>query len=427
MGRGCNPATSRRFPPSIRGCRFAPDPAAPPTHDPVPRLTDRFARFPAYPLAHVPQRKRELLQQGVDVIDLGAGDADLAPPPAAVAALQRAAETPSLGRYGFGLGHVPFREAISAWMQRRFGTRFDPITEVVPLLGSKEGLAHVAFAYLGTGDVALIPEPAYQAYLGGTLLSDATPHVYPLRPRTNFLVELEELPADVASRTRVVYLNYPNNPTTAIAPRDYLERVVRFCRERDILLVYDNAYSELAFDGYVPPSIFEIDGARDVAIEFHSLSKTYNMTGWRCGWAVAKPEIAAPLAKVKTFLDTGTYMGIQAAGVAAIESWSEFLPGNLAIFRERRDAAVAAFRGAGFTVESPAATMYLWIPLPDGVPSKLFADRLMEEEGVIVLPGSGFGAGGEGFFRISFIVPPARLAEAATRAGRILVNVGAPV
>ncbi len=388
----------------------------------MPRLSDRFHHFPAYPLAHVPQRKRELLLRGVDVIDLGAGDADLAPPAAAVAALQRAAETPSLGRYGFGLGHVPFREAIVAWMERRFGTRFDPMAEVVPLIGSKEGLAHIAFAYLGSGDVAIIPEPAYQAYLGGTLMSDAQPYVYPLRPRTNFLVELEELPTDVVNRARVVYLNYPNNPTTAVAPLDYLERTVRFCRERDILLVFDNAYSELAFDGYIPPSIFEIDGARDVAVEFHSLSKTYNMTGWRCGWAVAKPEIAGALAKVKSFVDTGTYMGIQAAGVAALESWGDFVPGNVAVFQERRDAAVQAFRTAGFTVESPRATMYLWIPLPEGVASKSFADRLLEEEGVIVLPGSGFGAGGEGFFRISFIVSPERLAEAAQRAGRLLAR-----
>ena len=388
----------------------------------MPRLSHRFHHFPAYPLAHVPQRKRELLLRGVDVIDLGAGDADLAPPAAAVAALQRAAETPALGRYGFGLGHVPFREAIVAWMERRFGTRFDPMAEVVPLIGSKEGLAHVAFAYLGAGDVAIVPEPAYQAYLGGTLMSDAQPFVYPLRPRTNFLVELEELPVDVVNRARVVYLNYPNNPTTAVAPRDYLGRTVRFCRERDILLVFDNAYSELAFDGYSPPSIFEIDGARDVAVEFHSLSKTYNMTGWRCGWAVAKPEIAGALAKVKTFVDTGTYMGIQAAGVAALESWGDFVPANVAIFQERRDAAVQAFRTAGFTVESPRATMYLWIPLPEGVASKSFADRLLEEEGVIVLPGSGFGAGGEGFVRISFIVSPERLAEAAQRAGRLLAR-----
>ena len=386
----------------------------------MPQLTERFRNFPVYPLAHVPVRKRELLQRGVDVIDLGAGDADLAPPPAAVEALARSAHTPALGRYGCGLGHVPFREAISSWMQSRFGQRFDPLTEVVPLIGSKEGIAHVAFAYLGRGDVAIVPEPAYQAYIGGTLLSDATPHLYPLRPRTRFLVDLDEIPRDVLARTRVLYLNYPNNPTAAIAPRDYLERVVAVCRERDILLVYDNAYSELAFDGYVPPSIFQIEGARDVAIEFHSLSKTYNMTGWRCGWAVARPEISAALAKVKTFVDTGTYMGIQAAGVAAIQSWKEFVPPNVAIFKERRDAAVSAFRSAGFECEMPKATMYLWIALPEGIPSRPFADRLMEEEGVIVLPGSGFGAGAEGFFRVSFIVPPDRMATAAERAGRVL-------
>jgi len=386
----------------------------------LPQLTHRIKAFPVYPLAHVPARKRELLQRGVDVIDLGAGDADLAPPPAAIEALVKAAHTPSMGRYGFGLGHVPFRQAISDWMASRFGHRFDPISEIVPLIGSKEGIAHIAFAYLGRGDVAIVPEPAYQAYVGGTLLSDATPYIYPLRPRTNFLVELDEIPRETLDRTRVVYLNYPNNPTAAIAPRDYLERVVRTCRARDILLVYDNAYSELAFDGYVPPSIFEIDGARDVAIEFHSLSKTYNVTGWRCGWAVAKPEISAALAKVKTFVDTGTYMGIQAAGVAAIASWKDFVPPNVAIFKERRDAAVSAFRSAGFSCEVPQATMYLWIALPEGVASRPFAERLMEEEGVIVLPGAGFGAGGEGFFRVSFIVSPARMSEAAERAGRVL-------
>ncbi|MGQ0649955.1 MAG: aminotransferase class I/II-fold pyridoxal phosphate-dependent enzyme [Gemmatimonadaceae bacterium] len=388
----------------------------------MPRQAPRFESLPVYPLAHIPGRKRELLQRGVDVIDLGAGDADLAPPPRAVEALQRAAATPSLGRYGFGLGHVPYREAIVAWMHRRFGVTFNPLTDVVPLIGSKEGLAHIAFAYLGPGDVAIVPEPAYQAYLGGALMADATPHTYPLRPRTNFLIELDELPVAVQSRTRVVYLNYPNNPTTAVAPRAYLERVVAWCRERDVLLVFDNAYSELAFDGYVPPSIFEIDGAREVALEFHSLSKTYNMTGWRSGWAVGNAQLAGALSKVKTFVDTGAYMGIQAAGVAALESWEEFVPANVAIFRERRDAAVSAFRDAGFPVEPPRATMYLWIPLPEGVPAKVFADRLMEEEGVIVMPGSGFGGGGEGYVRISFIVPPDRLREAAQRAGRLLAT-----
>ncbi len=386
----------------------------------MPRFSARFSGFPVYPLAHIPVRKKALLEAGVDVIDLGAGDADLAPPPAAVARLQAAAAQPALQRYGFGLGHVPFREAVAAWMQRRFGAPFNPMTEIVPLLGSKEGLAHVAFAFLGPGDIGIIPDPAYQAYIGGTLLSDATPYVYALRPRTDFLIDLDEIPSDTLARTRVLYLNYPNNPTAAIAPRDYLERVVRVCNERDILLVYDNAYSEMGFDGYVPPSIFEIDGARNVAIEFHSLSKTYNMTGWRCGWAAGNPTLIGALAKVKSFTDTGQYMGIQAAGVAAIESWSAFVPGNVATFQARRDAAVTAFRAAGFTADIPRATMYLWMPLPDGISSALFADRLREERGVIVLPGSGFGAGGEGFFRISFIQSPERIAQAAQRAGAVL-------
>ena len=360
----------------------------------------------------------------MDVIDLGAGDADLAPPKAATEALARAAADPALGRYGFGLGYVPYREAISRWMELRFAQRFDPLAEIVPLIGSKEGIAHLAFGFLQPGDVAIVPEPGYMAYAGGTLLSDAEVYAYALRPRTNFLVDLDEVPRDVMDRTRVLFLNYPNNPTAAIAPREYLTDIVTRCRERDILLVYDNAYSEMAFDGYVPPSIFEIDGARDVAIEFHSLSKTYNMTGWRCGWAAGSRAICSVLSRVKSFVDTGAYMGIQYAGVAALESWESFLPGNLAIFRERRDAAVAAFREAGFVCDIPQATMYLWISLPDGIPSAGFADRLMDDEGVIVLPGSAFGSGGEGFFRVSFITAPARIAEAARRAGKVLSQWG---
>jgi LL-diaminopimelate aminotransferase len=388
----------------------------------VPPSAKRFVTLPDYPLATIPQRKRELLERGVDVIDLGAGDADLAPPAAALARMQEAVVEPAMSRYGFGMGYRPYREAISAFMQRRFGVTCDPMTEVVPLVGSKEGISHLAFAYMEPGTVGIIPEPGYNAYQGGTLLAGGEAYRYPLRPRTKFLVELDEIPSDVLDRARILYLNYPNNPTAAVAPVEYLERVVKTCRERDILLVYDNAYSEMAFDGYVPPSIFEVDGARDVAIEFHSLSKTYNMTGWRCGWAVARPEVAKNLAKVKSFVDTGQFMAIQAAGVAALESHDSFLPGNLAIFKERRDAAVTAFRAAGFACEVPLATMYLWIKLPDGVLSAEFAERLLEDEGVIVMSGSSFGAGGEGFFRISFIMPPARIAEAAVRAGRVLAS-----
>lgn len=388
----------------------------------MPPFSARFVTLPEYPLATIPQRKRELLARGVNVIDLGAGDADLPAPAAAVERLRTAVGEPALNRYGFGLGLPRFRETAAAWMEQRFGVRFDPYRELVPLIGSKEGLSHLALAYLGRGDVAIVPEPGYNSYLGGTLLSDATKYPYALRPRTQFLVDLDDVPPDVLRRTRVLYLNYPNNPTAAIAPVSYLEDVVRRCRELDILLVYDNAYSELAFDGYVPPSIFEIDGARDVAIEFHSLSKTYNMTGWRCGWAVAKPEVAGALAKVKSFVDTGQFMAVQAAGVAALESWAQFVPGNVAVFRERRDAAVEAFRAAGLTCDVPQATMYVWIALPEGLPSAAFSDRLMEEEGVIVMPGSAFGPGGEGFFRVSFITSPERIREAARRTGRVLAS-----
>ncbi|HWE43462.1 MAG TPA: aminotransferase class I/II-fold pyridoxal phosphate-dependent enzyme [Gemmatimonadaceae bacterium] len=388
----------------------------------MPRLAPRFATLPVYPGAHVPARKRELVARGVDVIDLGAGDADLAAPPAAIAALKRAVDDPAMSRYGFGLGLPAYREAISRWMEERFGVRFDPFTEVVPLIGSKEGIAHLAMAYVGTGDVTIIPEPGYLAYLGGTLLGEGTAYTVPLRPEHDFLVDLEAIPPAVLKRARILYLNYPNNPTAAVAPRDYLERVVERCRELDVLLVYDNAYSELAYDGYVPPSIFEIAGADDVAIEFHSLSKTYNMTGWRCGWAVARPSVAAALAKVKTFVDTGAFMAVQAAGVAALESWADWVPGNVAIFRERRDAAAEAFRAAGFACATPRAAMYLWCPLPAGIASRDFADRLLDEEGVVVLPGSALGSGGEGYFRVSFIKPPERLREAAGRAGRLLAR-----
>ncbi len=393
----------------------------------MPTLSSRMATLPPYPLAHIPQKKRELIARGVDLIDLGAGDADLAPPAVALEAMAKALKEPAMHRYGFGLGHVPFREAASRYMQDRFGQRFDPLTEIVPLIGSKEGLAHLAFAYMNPGDVAIIPEPGYQAYVGGALLSLAEPYVIPLKREHDFLVELDYVPADVLKRAKIVYVNYPNNPTAAIAPRDYLERLVAKCRTLGLLLVYDNAYAELAFDGYVPPSIFEIEGARECAIEFHSLSKSFNMTGWRCAWAVAAPSIAAALARIKSFTDTGPFMAIQAAGVAALDNWRSFVPGNVAVFQQRRDAAVAAFSEAGFTVESPKASMYLWIPLPAGVSSKEFADRLMNEEGVVVLPGSGFGAGGEGYFRISFIQPPERLAEAARRAGRVLATYGAHV
>jgi LL-diaminopimelate aminotransferase len=387
----------------------------------VPPYNERITNLPPYPLAHIPRKKRELIARGVDLIDLGAGDAILPPPEEALERMERAIREPAMGRYGFELGLLEYREAIVRFMKKRFGVTFDPLTEVVPLIGSKEGLAHLAFAYLDRGDYAIMPEPGYNAYMGGTILSNGTPYRYELRADNGFLVDLDEVPSDVLAHTKILYLNYPGNPTAAIAPVEYLERVVKRCRELDIVLVYDNAYSEVAYDGYVPPSIFEIEGARDVALEFHSMSKTFNMTGWRCGWACGKPELVHALATVKSFIDTGSFLAIQAAAAAALDVHDEFVPKNMAIFTERRDAAVAAFRENGFTCEVPKAAMYLWIPLPAHIPSKLFADRLMEE-GVIVMAGAAFGQGGEGFFRISFIVPPERMREAAKRAGRVLAS-----
>lgn len=387
----------------------------------MPPYNERVTNLPPYPLAHIPRKKRELIARGVDLIDLGAGDAILLPPEEALQRMERAIREPAMGRYGFELGLMEYREAIVRFMKKRFGVTFDPLTEVVPLIGSKEGLAHLAFAYLDRGDYAIMPEPGYNAYMGGTILSNGTPYRYELRADNNFLVELDDVPSDVLARTKILYLNYPGNPTAAIAPLDYLERVVKQCKQHDIVLVYDNAYSEVAYDGYVPPSIFEVAGARDVALEFHSMSKTYNMTGWRCGWACGRPELVHALATVKSFIDTGSFLAIQAAAAAALDVHDEFVPKNMAIFTERRDAAVAAFRENGFTCDVPKAAMYLWIPLPPHIPSKVFADKLMEE-GVVVMAGAAFGKGGEGFFRISFITSPERIREAAKRAGRVLAS-----
>ena len=382
--------------------------------------TRRLLSLPEYPLAKIPEQKRELIARGVDVIDLGAGDADLSPPEVVLQRLAEASRIPSMSRYGFGLGLMEFREAITRWMQRRFGVSFDPVREIVPLLGSKEGISHIALAFVSKGDATIVPDPGYNAYVGGTLLAEGEPYKVALRPENNFLIDLDEIPRDVLKRAKILYLNYPNNPTSAIAPREYLAAAVKRCRELDIVLVYDNAYSELAFDGYVPPSIFEIEGAREVAIEFHSMSKTYNMTGWRCGWAAGRQELTSALVKVKSFIDTGTFLAIQAAAATALDHAEEFIPGNVAVFKTRRDAAVSAFAENGFHCVAPKATMYLWLPLPSSVPSALFAERLLEDEGVIVLPGSLLGKGGEGFFRVSFITTPERIREAANRAGRVL-------
>ena len=387
-----------------------------------PRIADRVGQLPGYPLARIPQRKRDLIQQGVDVIDLGAGDDDVLPPPVAVQAMKEAMRHSQLHRYGFQLGLPLFRRAVVHYHQRRFGQQFDPMAEVLPLLGSKEGLAHLALALCNAGDVCVVPEPGYQCYIGGAIGAGAQVHLYPLTPRTRFLVELGELPPDVLRRTRLVYLNYPNNPTAAIAPRDYLERAVAVCREYGIALAYDNPYVEITFDGYRAPSIFEIEGAREVALEFHSVSKSFTLTGWRLGWAIGNPALVAALQKVKSYYDTGPFLAVQHAGVAVLDHAEEIVGPVVARYQARRDAAVVALRRAGFEVAVPQATLYLWVPLPAGVSSADFATAAMETEGVIVLPGSSFGASAEGFFRIALTAPEPRIEEAVTRLGRVLAR-----
>jgi len=389
----------------------------------VTRLSKRLSALHTYPMAELPAIKRRLLQQGVDLIDVGAGDADFPPPRVAVEALARAANDPTMSRYAFQLGLPAFREAAAAYLQRRFGVTVDPFTELHPLLGSKEGIAHLALALLDPGDVAIVPEPGYAVYHGGTVLANGEPYPYALTPRTDFLLELEEIPADVLRRAKLVYLNYPNNPTAAVAPRDYLARTVEFCRRHGILIAYDNPYCEITFDGYVAPSIFEIPGAREVAVEFHSISKSFCMTGWRLAWAVGRPDLIAALARVKNYVDTGAFLAVQAAGAAVLARAEELVRPYVERFRERRDAMLPALRANGFEAATPRATMYLWPPLPEGILSAAFQKRALEEVGVVVLPGTAFGDGAEGFFRIALTVDSPRLVEAAERLGKVLAAV----
>jgi LL-diaminopimelate aminotransferase len=388
----------------------------------VGHIARRVGEFPGYPLAHIPRRKRELIAAGVDVIDVGAGDPVEAPPALALEALAEALKDPAMSKYGFQLGLPAFREAVVRYHQRRFGTSLDPMTEVLPLIGSKEGLAHFALATTNPGDVVIVPEPGYQCYIGGAIASGAEARIAPLRPEADFLVELGELPRDVLRRISLVYLNYPNNPTAAVAPRDYLERTVAVCREYGIALAYDNPYVEITFDGYRAPSIFEIEGAREVAVEFHSCSKSFTMTGWRLGWAAGNRELITALTTIKSYHDTGPFLAVQKAGAVVLDHAERVVAEAVERFTVRRDAAVKALNAAGFEVPVPQATLYLWVPLPEGLKSAEFARLAMEEEGVVVMPGSGFGASGEGFFRVALTVGEERLAEAAERMGRVLAR-----
>jgi LL-diaminopimelate aminotransferase len=383
-------------------------------------ISARVQSLPGYPLAEIPTLKRRLVESGVDVIDLGAGDNDTPPPAIAVSAMHEALADPAYSKYGFQQGLPAFRQAASRWVERRFGRRFDPVGEILPLIGSKDGLAHLPFAVVNPGDATIVPEPGYQAYLGGSLLAGAEPHIAPLRRENDFLLDFTGIPEAVLHRAKLAFVNYPNNPTAAVATPEYLERAVATCRRHGILLAYDNAYCDLTFDGYRAPSIFEIPGAADVALEFFSLSKSFSMTGWRLGFAVGRAELIGALTRVKSYVDTGPFLAVQKAGAAVLDRSDEIVAPIREELLRRRDAAVPALRQAGFVLEAPKAAMYLWVALPAGLPSAAFARRALEETGAVVLPGSSFGPAGEGYFRIALTVGADRLREAAGRLGQVL-------
>ncbi|MEE9132669.1 MAG: aminotransferase class I/II-fold pyridoxal phosphate-dependent enzyme [Gemmatimonadota bacterium] len=386
----------------------------------MPKFSKRFLNLPAYALADVPKIKAQLIEDGVDVIDLGAGDADQMPPAQAIEAIREAVTQERYSRYPFSRGLPEFRIKIAEWMKQRFGLELDPFDEILPLIGSKEGIAHLPLVYLDVGDGAIIPDPGYYPYFGGTYMAGADVIKVPLRQEKAFLLDWSEVPREKLAHTKLVYLNYPNNPTGAVASEEYFEEALEFCRRHDALLINDNAYSEVAFDGYRPPSVLQLEGAREVAVEFYSLSKTFNMTGWRVGWVAGHSDTIKAMTRIKPYYDTGAFLACQAAGVAALDAWSEFVPKNIAIFQARRDAAVEAFREAGFEVQSPRATLYLWIPIPSGEPSVDFARRILQESGVVLFPGAGMGEGGEGFFRVALTKPAERIREAAQRVAEVL-------
>ncbi len=375
----------------------------------------RLSLIPPYLFKAIDDKKEEVRARGVDIIDLGVGDPDLPTPRFIVERMQEAVADPATHRYPMYSGLSRFREAVARWYRRRFGVELDPETEVLTLIGCKEGLAHLPLAVNNPGDVNLVTTPAYPVYRMGTLFAGGNPYAVPLLPENHFLPDLRQIPPIEARDAKLFFFNYPNNPTAATADLEFFRQVADFCREYRIIAVHDACYSELAFDGYRPPSFLEVPGAMEVGIEFHSLSKTYSMTGWRLGMAVGNREVLAALGKIKSNIDSGVFDAIQLAGIAALDSDQECVREYCRIYQERRDVVVAGLRRLGYQVDPPKATFYVWLKTPPGVNSMDFATRLLEEAGVVVVPGVGFGPPGEGFVRLALTVPKERLEEAVDR------------
>jgi LL-diaminopimelate aminotransferase len=378
------------------------------------KKAERIQKLPPYLFAEIDRLKRQVAARGVDLINLGIGDPDTPTPAHIVERLRDAAKNPANHRYPDYEGLPSFRRAAAGWMERRYGVHLDPDTEVVSLIGSKEGIANMAVAFVDPGDVVLVPDPGYPVYHIGTSFNGGTTYRLPLRRENGFLPDLSAIPDEVAKRAKLLWLNYPNNPTSAVAPRSFFADVIRFAERHDVIVCHDAAYAEIYF-GERPPSILEIPGGREVAIEFHSLSKTFSMTGWRIGFAVGNPELIGGLGKVKTNVDSGVFQAVQEAAIAALTGDAGVVDELRAMYRERRDVLVDGLGRIGLPCEPPAGTFYVWVPVPRGLTAAGLATRCLTEAGVVVTPGNGFGDAGEGYIRFTLCSPVERLREAVDR------------
>jgi LL-diaminopimelate aminotransferase len=352
---------------------------------------------------------------GIDLISLGIGDPDTPTPSLVSDALCEHARRPDTHRYPSNKGRPSFRESVAAFYERRFGVQLDPDTEIIPALGGKEAIANLNLAFLDPGDIALASDPGYPVYTSGPILAGADPYYLPLRPENAFLPDLEAIPPDILARARMLYLNYPNNPTGAVIEDDFFARVVEFAKANDLVVIHDNAYSELTYDGYVAPSFLETPGAKDVGLEVFSLSKAYNMTGWRIAAVVGNPELVRIYWQLKTNIDSGMFEALQEAGAAALLSDQSSVAEMQEVYRRRRDTLVPALQAIGLHVEPPKGTIYIWAPVPEGETSASFTQKMIEDAAVVMSPGTGFGPSGEGFVRMSLTVEDERLDEAAER------------
>ncbi|MBI3314308.1 MAG: LL-diaminopimelate aminotransferase [Candidatus Omnitrophica bacterium] len=379
------------------------------------QAAERLRILPPYLFAEIDRRKRELAAQGKDLVDFGVGDPDLPTPVFIIEALSEGARDPRNHRYALDAGMPVFRQSISQWFKKRFNVALDSEKEILPLIGSKEGIAHLPLAVLNPGDVSLIPDPCYPPYRSGTYFAGGIPYLMPLLESNDFLPDFSGIPPDVLKKAKLLYLNYPNNPTSAIASKAFFQEAVDFAHKHGLIIAQDAAYSEIGFNGYEAPSILEIPGAKEVAIEFHSLSKTFNMTGWRVGFAAGNPELIAHLAKVKSNVDSGIFQAVQLAGKKALDEGEQAHQANLRIYERRRDLLVGGFKNLGWDIPSPKATFYCWIPVPPGSTSSEFALKFLTDLSIVVTPGNGFGTYGEGYFRLSLTLPEERIQEALAR------------